>query len=216
MAQLEAHHSTPVRHFGSRQEAKAAILTADLRKMVRTLPATLAGVRDAAILLIGFAGAFRRSELAALDLEDLELSPEGLILTIRKSKTDQVGAGRKLGIPRGRKTTCPVAALQRWLAARGIAAGAVFIALDRGHAGERLGGQAVAEIVKRAALRVGLDPARYAGHSLRSGFATSAARGGADLPAIMLQTGHKSADVARRYIQAGRLLANPASKAAGL
>lgn len=204
------------RRFGSRQEAKAAILTADLRKMVRALPVTLAGVRDAAVLLIGFAGAFRRSELAALDLEDVEIMDQGLIVAIRRSKTDQEGAGRKIGIPRGRKGTCAATALQDWIAAGGITAGTLFTALDRGHAGGRLSGQAIAEIVKRAAVQVGLDPARYGGHSLRSGFATSAARGGADLSFVMLQTGHKSADSARRYVQQGRLLSNPASKAAGL
>lgn len=191
------------RRFGSRQEAKAAILTADLRKMVRALPVTLAG-------------AFRRSELAALDLEDVEIMDQGLIVAIRRSKTDQEGAGRKIGIPRGRKGTCAATALQDWIAAGGITAGTLFTALDRGHAGGRLSGQAIAEIVKRAAVQVGLDPARYGGHSLRSGFATSAARGGADLSFVMLQTGHKSADSARRYVQQGRLLSNPASKAAGL
>lgn len=191
------------RLFGSRQEAKAAILTADLRKMVRALPVTLAG-------------AFRRSELAALDLEDVEIMDQGLIVAIRRSKTDQEGAGRKIGIPRGRKGTCAATALQDWIAAGGITAGTLFTALDRGHAGGRLSGQAIAEIVKRAAVQVGLDPARYGGHSLRSGFATSAARGGADLSFVMLQTGHKSADSARRYVQQGRLLSNPASKAAGL
>jgi site-specific recombinase XerD len=105
--------------------------------------------------------------------------------------------------------------LERWLDAGGIRASAVFV-LDRAHAGERLSGQAIAQIVKRAVVRVGLDPGRYAGHSLRSGFVTSAARGGADLPFIMQQTGHRSADVARRYVQQGRLLSNPASKATGL
>jgi site-specific recombinase XerD len=141
------------RRFGSRQEAKTAILTADLRKMVRALPATLAGVRDAAVLLIGFAGAFRRSELAALDLEDVEVTDLGLILTIHRSKTDQVGAGRKIGIPRGRKGTCPVEALDRWIKAGRISSEALFTALDRSHAGERISGQAIAEVVKRAAVR---------------------------------------------------------------
>src|SRR5205823_3135930 len=151
----------------------------------------------------------------ALNLEDLELGNLGLILTIRRSKTDQAGIGRKLGISRSRKGTCPVAALERWLETGGIAAGPVFTALDRGQTGDRLSGQAIAHFVKRAVLRVGLDPARYAGHSLRSGFATSAARGGADLSFVMLQTGHPSAYVARRYIQQGRLSLEPSIEGNG-
>jgi integrase len=206
------------RRFGSRSEAKTALPTEDLRRMVRALPATtLVGLRDRAVLLVGFAGAFRRSELIALDRADVEISAGGAVIVIRRSKTDQGGAGRELGIPRGRRSaTCPVVALEAWLSAARIVAGPIFQALDRAHRGERLSGQAVAEIIKRAARRIGLDPGRYAGHSLRSGFATSAARGGAELPFIMQQTGHKSSDVARRYVQQGRLLANPASKAVDL
>lgn len=220
------------RRYGTRPAAKTALLTEDLRRIVRALPATLAGLRDKAVLLVGFAGAFRRSELVAIDLGDVSLSEAGLVITIRRSKTDQEGAGREVGIPRARKSsvTCPVAALEAWLRESRIVsdfatdgfrlsgqdAGAVFRAIDHGHLVGRLSGQAVAEIVKRAVRRVGLDPAKFAGHSLRSGFATSAARGGADLAFIMQQTGHKNADVARRYVQAGRLLDNPASKAVKL
>jgi integrase len=219
------------RRYGTKQAAKTAILTDDLRRVVRALPATLAGLRDKAVLLVGFAGAFRRSELVAMDLGDLNLSEAGLVITIRRSKTDQEGAGREVGIPRSRKITCPVAALEAWLNAgdglrlivnseMGLGkpdlASPVFRAIDHGRLAQRLSGQAVAEIVKRAVRRVGLDPKKFAGHSLRSGFATSAARGGADLAFIMQQTGHKNADVARRYVQAGRLLDNPASKAVKL
>jgi integrase len=213
------------RRFGSAQDAKTALLTEELRRVVRALPAPgspkgLAGMRDKAILLVGFAGAFRRSELVAIDLSDLSLSSAGLVITIRRSKTDQEGAGRSVGIPRARKAspTCPVAALESWLAASRIQSdpGPVFRAIDHGKVAGRLSGHAVAEIVKRAVQRIGLDPAKFAGHSLRSGFATSAARGGADLAFIMQQTGHKNADVARRYVQAGRLLDNPASKAVRL
>ena len=224
------------RVYGTKQTAKTAILTEDLRRMVRALPATLAGVRDKAVLLVGFAGAFRRSELVAIDLGDLSLTNVGVVITVRRSKTDQEGAGREVGIPRSRRSaTCPVAALEAWLQGtdrveptwttvedhpetlRRMAAQPVFRAIDHGElTTNRLSGQAVAEIVKKAALRIGLDPARFAGHSLRSGFATSAARGGADLAFIMQQTGHKNADAARRYVQAGKLLDNPASKAVKL
>jgi len=126
--------------------------------------------------------------ICALDLADIEISDQGLILTIRRSKTDQTGAGRKVGIPARQLRS------SAWIEVGGITSAPLFSALDRGHAGERISGQAIAEIVKRAALRVGLDTRRYAAHSLRSGFATSAARGGADLPFIMQQTGHRSAD----------------------
>jgi integrase len=203
------------RKLGSRPQAKTAILTEDLKAMVRGLPDTLRGARDRAVLLIGFGGAFRRSELVALDREDCEFSHGGVVLTIRRSKTDQEGHGRRVGIPRS-KRTCPVQALEYWLRLAGIEEGAVFRTIYRSRAGERLVPKAVADIVKAAAKRIGLDPAKYGGHSLRSGFATSAARGGADLAFIMQQTGHKNADVARRYIKEGQLLENPASKAVRL
>ena len=209
------------RAYGTQQQAKTAILTEDLRRVVRALPTTtLAGVRDKAVLLVGFAGAFRRSELAALDLGDISLSGAGLVITIRRSKTDQEGAGRQVGIPRARKSsvTCPVAALEAWLGERSELTNseALFLGVCHGRPTARLSGKAIARIVKRAVTRVGFDPSKFAGHSLRSGFATSAARGGADLAFIMQQTGHKSADVARRYVQAGSLLHNPASKAVKL
>jgi len=192
------------------------------RRVGGGLPANLAGLRDKAILLVGFAGAFRRSELVAIDYGDVILTDAGLVLTVRRSKTDQEGAGRDVGIPRSRKAspTCPVAALEAWLEAslgyERNEKSPVFRSIQHGTPGQRLAGKAVAEIVKKAAQRVGLDPTKFAGHSLRSGFATSAARGGADLQFIMAQTGHKNTDVARRYIQAGQLLQNPASKALGL
>ncbi|HEV2303171.1 MAG TPA: site-specific integrase [Stellaceae bacterium] len=205
------------RRYGSRQEGKAALLTEDLRRLIRALPPTLAGTRDRAVLLVGFAGAFRRSELVALDRVDIKVNTGGAEITIRRGKTDQEGRGREVGIPRSRKSqTCPVAALETWFEAAGIVAGPVFFSLDRSGPRRRLSGDAVAQIVKRAAARVGLDPAIFAGHSLRSGFATSAARGGADLAHIMQQTGHQNADVARRYVRAGNLLSNPASKAVRL
>ena len=209
------------RAYGTQQQAKTAILTEDLRRVVRALPTTtLAGVRDKAVLLVGFAGAFRRSELAALDLGDISLSGAGLVITIRRSKTDQEGAGRQVGIPRARKSsvTCPVAALEAWLGERSELTNseALFLGVCHGRPTDRLSGKAIARIVKRAVTRVGFDPSKFAGHSLRSGFATSAARGGADLAFIMQQTGHKSADVARRYVQTGTLLQNPASRAVKL
>jgi integrase len=129
----------------------------------------LKALRDRALLLIGFAGAFRRSELVALEVADIEETDTGLRVTIRRSKTDQEGAGTTIAIVRG-SIACPVAALRAWLTAAGITTGALFRSIRKGgKVGERLSAQSVAEIVKIRAQRVGLDPAAFAGHSLRAG-----------------------------------------------
>jgi integrase len=196
--------------------AKAPIATDLLRAMVAALPATVQGRRDRALLLVGFAGAFRRSELVALDRADLGFDGEGLTITLRASKTDQEGAGRAIGIPFGeRPDTCPVRALRAWLAAAGIDGGAVFRPVTRHDTvrPRRLTDHSVALIVKRAATAVGLDPAAYAGHSLRAGLATAAARAGVAERDIMRQTGHRSVEMVRRYIREGSLFRdNPAGR----
>jgi integrase len=209
------------RTYGSRQIAKRALLTEDLRRIVRKLRVhTPGGCRDRAVLLVGFAAALRRSELIALDLGDITITQAGLTVLVRRSKTDQEGQGREIGIPRSRKSaTCPVAAIEAWLSLSNFSNFSVplFTRVDHGRiTGDRLTGRAVAEIVKRAAKLVGIDPSKVAGHSLRSGFATSAARGGASLADIMAQTGHKNSDVAMRYVQKGKILQNPASRAVRL
>jgi len=147
-------------------------------------------------------------ELVALEVPDLELRDEGLAVTVRRSKTDQEGQGAKKGIPYGRATrTCPVTAVRRRLEASGVTEGPLFRAVDRhGRLGAgRLGDRAVALAVQRRAAAAGLDPARYAGHSLRAGLVTQAARGGASDRAIMDQTGHKSFVLVRRCIRDGSL-----------
>lgn len=184
---------------------KAAALAAAVRAMAAAVAdATPRGARDAAMLLLGFAGAFRRSELVALDWTDLEPRPGGLLVTIRRSKTDQVGAGRLVHVHAAADpAACPVAALERWrVADGGTAAGAVFRSLSPRSAGERLGAAGVARAVKAAAKAIGLDPARYAGHSLRRGFASEAARRGKGLDAIRRVTGHKSLDMLGEYLAA--------------
>ena len=206
------------RRVGTAQVGKAALLTDDVRAMVTALPATTGGIRDRALLLVGFAGALRRSELVALDVADVELVRDGAIITVRRSKTDQEGQGRKVGIPRGKHAaTCPVRALTAWLE-RLDGSGPIFRAVDRlGRIRPtRLSDQDVARIVKRAAVAAGLDPSRYAGHSLRAGLATSAAAAGVEERAIMQQTGHKSVTVARRYIRDGNLFRGNAAAAVGL
>ena len=175
-------------------------------------------LRDRALLLLGFAAALRRSELVALDLADLEERGEGLVVTIRTSKTDQEHRGDVLGVPRGRRVDlCPVAAVVRWrevLIAAGLA-GVLFRPVNRwGTIGPgRLSDRAVALLVKEAAERAGFSPAAYSGHSLRAGFATSAAAAGLPEREIMRQTRHRSIAVFRDYVRKGSLfLENPAGK----
>jgi integrase len=207
------------RTIGTAPEGKAPVVTADVRAMVDALPANLLGVRDRALLLVGFAGAFRRSELVGLDVSDVEETGDGLVVTLRRSKTDQEGAGRKVGLPYGsRPATCPVRALRAWLDASGTSDGPIFRPVDRHGrlSPHRLSGDAVALVVKRSAARVGLDPARYAGHSLRAGLVTSAAAAGVQERVIAEQTGHRSMLVLRRYIREASLFRENAAAAVGL
>ena len=204
------------RTLGTAQQTKAPLLTADVRRMVEALPDTLAGCRDRALLLLGFAGGFRRSELAALDVGDVLPTDDGLVVKLRRSKTDPEGKGRDVGIPYGSTpSTCPVRALTAWKTAAGISEGALFRGVDRhGRVGTvRLHKDSVGLVVKRAAEAAGLDPAKYAGHSLRAGLATQAYLNGAGELAIMRQTGHRSLAMVRRYIRDGSLFReNPAAK----
>jgi site-specific recombinase XerD len=161
------------RTHGSATTQKAPVLTEDLRLMLRALPKKLLGTRDRALLLIGFAGAFRRSELVGLDVSSLSLTAEGVLVTIKHSKTDQEGQGRTVAIPFGTHAeTCPVRALQAWLSESGIREGPIFRPINRhGHIKPgRLTDHAVALIVKRYAAAAGMPPEAFAGHSLRAGF----------------------------------------------
>jgi site-specific recombinase XerD len=161
----------------------------------------LIGLRDRALLLLGFAGAFRRSELVALDCEDIEETESGLRVTIARSKTDQEGEGATIAIVRG-SIACPVDALQAWRDAGGITAGPVFRSIRKGgKVGARLSAQSVADVVKARAENVGLDPALFAGHSLRAGFLTSAAKRGASIFKMMDQSRHRSVDTLRGYVR---------------
>jgi integrase len=195
------------RQRGVAPQQKAPLLAGELKDVVAALPHSLLGVRDRSLLLLGFAGAFRRGELVAIAVEDLTWTPEGVKVLLRRSKTDQEGVGRSVGIPRG-GDACPVEALRAWLEASGIAAGPIFREVDRhGRIGaQALTGGSVARVVKRAAAAAGLDPTELAGHSLRSGLATSAAHAGATERAIMRQTGHRSAEMVRRYIRDAEVL----------
>jgi integrase len=187
--------------------------------MILELPSGMIGVRDRALLLIGFCGAFRRSELVSLDHSDVQVTRDGLVITLRRSKTDQTGEGRKIGVPFGsHPESCPVRAFQDWLDASAIISGPLFRPITRhGRLGpDRLTPKAVAGIVKRSAKRIGLDVATVAGHSLRSGLCTSAADAGASERSIMNQSGHRSLMTVRRYIKDGSLFKKNAAAVLGL
>jgi integrase len=187
--------------------------------MIGRLPEGLLGVRDRVLLLIGFTGAFRRSELVALDRAAVQFTREGLVVTIWRSKTDQEGEGRKIGIPYGSNPeTCPIRSLQEWLERSGIAEGPLFRPINRHGkiASTRISGSAVAEVVKKYVEAVGLNPDLFAGHSLRSGLATAAASAGASERSIMDQTGHRSLAMVRKYIRTGSLFRENAAAVLGL
>jgi site-specific recombinase XerD len=152
--------------------------------------------------LLGFAGAFRRSELVALNVDDIEKTAEGMLVTLRRSKTDQEGLGRRVAIPRG-EIACPVAALRAWLDAAGITEGAIFRRIlnkrTQRVTERRLAARNVAAIVKQGAARLGFDPSTFAGHSLRAGFVTSAVKRGANLIKITDMTGHRSLEMLKTY-----------------
>ncbi len=205
---------------GMAPEQKAPLLTADVLALVATCPpGTLAGARDRAILLVGYMGAFRRSELVALDGEDVEGRPEGLALTLRRSKVDQEGVGRRKVLVYGSSpTACPVTALRAWLALAGISEGPVFRGVDRhGRLGTaRLSAEAVASVVKRAAQAAGLDPRFFAGHSLRAGHVTEAKRNDASDLEVMSQTHHRSAESISGYVREADLFRHTSARRLGL
>jgi integrase len=193
------------RAHGTAQRQAAPLLREDLFIVLGAMGDRLNDLRDRALLLIGFAGGFRRSELAAINLSAFERVREGIILNIRRSKTDQDGVGRKIGIPLGRTLHCPVWALENWLSAARIDSGPVFRPVDRhGRVSvEQLSGEAVSLILRHRMAAAGFDPAGYSGHSLRAGFATSATRAGVSTFKIRQQTGHASDAMLSRYVRDG-------------
>ncbi len=208
------------RSKGMAPEQKAPLLTDDILALVATCdPDSLAGARDRALLLVGFMGAFRRSELAGLDIDDIEDRPEGLALTLRRSKVDQEARGRRKVLVYGSApTTCPVVALRAWLARSGITEGPAFRPVDRhGRLGvTRLSGEAVAGVVKRAAGLAGLDPRFFAGHSLRAGHVTQAKRNDATDLEVMSQTHHRSAESIAGYVREADLFRHTSARRLGL
>lgn len=200
---------------GIAQRQAKPLLREDLFRVLDAMGEGVKDARDRALLLIGFAGGFRRSEIVGLDCDDVERVRQGLIITLRRSKTDQEGAGRKVGIPFGRTRHCPIFALERWLAVSGIETGPILRPVDRHGrvASERLSGEAVSLIVKERVAAAGIDPTGFSGHSLRAGFATSAVQAGVSTLKIRSQTGHASDAMLSRYVRDGELFVDNAAGA---
>ncbi len=204
---------------GTARVKKAPIRVADLRRINEVLPDNLKGTRDRALMLIGFFGGFRRSELVALDLSDLQFVDQGLRVTLRRSKTDQEGQGQVKDISHGaHRELCPVQALKSWLEAAGITEGPVFRPITRHGkmSGERLGGKAVGSVVKEVAAALNLDPELFGGHSLRAGFVTDALRAGVPTPVIKRITGHKTDAMLGEYLRESELFSYNLTAALGL
>lgn len=209
------------RTHGRPPRKKRALVVEDLRRVLAKLPDSLAGKRDRALLLVGFAAALRRSELAILSLPGpgattvrAEFVHAGLEIHLDRAKGDQAGQGAIVAVPYGKKI-CPVSALQSWIGAAGITGGPIFRGVDRHGrlAAGAISDRTVADIVKASCKRVGLDPAMFAGHSLRSGLLTSAAEKGAAPDVLQGHARHRKFDTTRGYIQAGdRFKRNAAGK----
>ena len=207
------------RTLGVAQKSKDPLLLNDIRRLLDSCPKNLLGLRDRALILTGFAGAFRRSELCAMAVCDLSFSDSGLVIKVPRSKADQEQAGDKVAIPfGGHEETCPIKALREWLAAANVTSGAVFRAVNRHNkvAANGLHRDSIAEILKTAATRAGINATNIAGHSVRAGMATQAALNGSSESAIAKTTRHRSRRVLRRYIRPGELFRENAAASLGL
>ena len=205
------------RRKGSIQKAKKPILINSLKLIIDAIDQQnnqeIKKFRDRSIILIGFSGGFRRNEIVSLDYDDLDFVPEGLKINIKRSKTDQFGEGFTKALPYfDRSQYCPVVSLKNWLDISKITSGPVFRRFMKGSklSENRLTDQTVAILIKEYLNLAGIDSKNYSGHSLRSGFATSAAESGAEERNIMAMTGHKSTEMVRRYIKEANLFQNNA------
>lgn len=198
------------RRYGRPPDQAAPVTREILFETLEAIPDDLRGIRDRALLLIGFAGGFRRSELVGLKLCDVAIQDEGLVLDLRRSKTDQTGQGRKIGIPFARGRHCAIKALRAWIDAASITGGLIFRSVDRHGviSTEGLSGQAVSQMIKERLECARLDPSGFSGHSLRSGFVTSAAKAGLSSWKIRQQTGHASDAMLARYIRDTEMFVN--------
>ena len=208
------------RRKGTIQKGKKPLLIRDLKAIIDVINQQkiedIKKLRDKTIILIGFSGGFRRNEIVSLDVDDLEFVYEGVKITVKKSKTDQFGEGFIKALPYfENELYCPVISLKRWLNISKITKGSIFRRFTKGSnlSNNRLTDQTVALLIKEYLKLAGMDSSNYSGHSLRSGFATSAAESGVEERSIMAMTGHKSTEMVRRYIKETNLFKNnPLSK----
>jgi site-specific recombinase XerD len=205
------------RRKGSIQKGKKPILISNLKALINVIDEKIneeiKKLRDRTIILIGFSGGFRRNEIVSLDYDDLDFVPEGVKIDIRRSKTDQFGEGSVKALPYfDNPKYCPVMSLKKWISISEINSGSLFRRFLKGSklSEKRLTDQTVALLIKEYLQLAGIDSKNYSGHSLRSGFATSAAEAGAEERSIMAMTGHKSTEMVRRYIKEANLFKNNA------
>ena len=205
------------RRKGSKQNGKKPILISSLKKIINVIDQKITQeikkLRDRTIILIGFSGGFRRNEIVSLDYEDLDFVSEGLKINLRRSKTDQFGEGLVKALPYfDNPQYCPVNSLQKWIQISKITSGPLFRRFTKGSnlSENRLTDQTVALLIKKYLRLADIDSKNYSGHSLRSGFATSAAESGVEERSIMAMTGHKSTEMVRRYIKEANLFKNNA------
>ena len=205
------------RRKGSIQKGKKPLLISNLKIIINIIDQQnseeIKKLRDRSIILTGFSGGFRRNEIVALDYDDLDFVPEGLKINIRRSKTDQFGEGSVKALPYlDNPQYCPVVSLKKWITIGKINSGSLFRRFLKGSklSKNRLTDQTVALLIKNYLNKAGIDSRNYSGHSLRSGFATSAAEAGAEERSIMEMTGHKSTEMLRRYIKEANLFKNNA------
>ena len=202
---------------GSIQIGKKPILINHLKAIINIIDEQkideIKKLRDKSIILVGFGGGFRRTEIISIDLEDIEFVSEGLKINVNRSKTDQFGEGMTKGLPYfSNQNYCPVVNLKKWLEISGIKSGPIFRRFSKGLSlsNKRLTDQSVVLLIKKYLNLAGIENKNFAGHSLRSGFATVAAESGADERSIMAMTGHKTTQMVRRYIREANIFKNNA------
>ena len=205
------------RRKGSLQKSKKPLLIKDLKKIINVIDEfnheDIKKFRDRSIILIGFSGGFRRNEIVSLDYDDLDFVMEGVKIKLKRSKTDQFGEGSLKGLPYFENSKyCPVVSIGEWIKISKINSGALFRRFIKGSklSEHRLTDQTVALLIKEYLKLAGIENTNYSGHSLRSGFATSAAEAGAEERSIMNMTGHKSTEMVRRYIKEANIFKNNA------
>ena len=205
------------RRKGSKQKGKKPLLINNLKQIINVIDEKkideIKKLRDRSIILIGFSGGFRRNEIVSLDYDDLDFVNEGLKISLKRSKTDQFGEGSVKGLPHFENSQyCPVISLRKWIKISKINSGALFRRFTKGSklSENRLSDQTVALLIKEYLNLAGIDSTNFSGHSLRSGFATSAAESGVEERSIMAMTGHKSTEMVRRYIKDANLFKNNA------